>query len=83
MRKYYVTFGLDSLFRDHYLVIIAPDADTVRRVLFSLFAHHWAFIYSEPMWETTFVERGYSSNMTQLGPDFIAPTLPLEDSIAD
>lgn len=83
MRKYYVTFGLDSLFRDHYMVIIASDSDTVRRVLFNQFAHHWAFVYSEPMWESIFVARGFSSSMTQLGPDFMAPDFHMEDTIAD
>lgn len=49
MEKWYFTFGcgIDDLHRNGYHVVVAPDADTARKIMILRFGIKWSMQYSE------------------------------------
>jgi hypothetical protein len=57
LAKYFITFGMQYSHEDHpiferahpdgYVVILAPDRETARRMAWGAFGDRWAFDYDE------------------------------------
>lgn len=69
-RKFYVTFGAVSVFKDHYIEILVRGSAVsdlegyARQVMHESFGTKWAFIYSEREFVGQIKEWGYKKLCT-------------------
>jgi len=67
LQKFYVTFGVQTLFRNNYLILMAEDEEKAREALFESLGHYWSSIYSKEEWEASIVSKDYFEGYTSLG----------------
>ena len=60
MKKFYFTFGVSHPYRLQYVMILAPDLDTARTMMFAAHGNKWAFPYEEEEWRRGDMSQKYA-----------------------
>lgn len=58
MKRFYLTFGQKSPFRDGYVLIVSPDKETARSEAFHIFGEKFASLYTEEDFDFKYFPEG-------------------------
>ena len=59
MKKYFFTFGCSQPYRNHFVLIHAPNSDVARSMMFKAHGKYWSMEYDEQTWKKTSMSATY------------------------